>query len=256
MSALARMVVLVTPYAFSEPHRFWGNLHSWNLIFFSRFFSHFELILDASCYVKSYIDLYLSILRTNMLNTSMSKVKLMENRTWLTRVNNYLGRTITPFYIERARKENNTKEPSDWSAYWRIYINRASKPTFCSPRKRHFEAVLNHVCCVRSAYSYSQSPHISDLSVCPIALAKPFVNAKFRKSLVTPSLASEHGACKSLSLSLSVVFPSARFMLLGRLAVKTLVVCVHTQSWLYLSLDWMTCRLGGRIEKTLFTSFQ
>ena len=49
----------------------------------------------------------------------------------------------------------------------------------------------------------------------------------------------------------TVIFPSARFMLLGRLAVKTLVVCVHTQSWLYLSLDWITWRFGGRIERLL-----
>ena len=68
--------------------------------FFPDFF--LALVVDAFCYVKSYIDVFLSILMTDMSNNSMSKVKLVENRCWLTRENYNFERTVTPFYSQHS----------------------------------------------------------------------------------------------------------------------------------------------------------
>ena len=136
MSALARMVMLVTPYGYSEPHRFWGNLHAWNLIFFSRFLSHIALILDTFCYVKCYIDVFLSILMTYMSNTSISNVKLVENRRWLTRENNNFGRTITPFYSNLfcvARAQKMAAAVVEFMAKWQpIFLNQCLDALNCA----------------------------------------------------------------------------------------------------------------------------
>ena len=66
-------------------------------IFFS-FFSHIALSIYASLYVECHITISFSILMTDMSNINTSKLKLVENRPWLTRANDILGRTITPFY--------------------------------------------------------------------------------------------------------------------------------------------------------------